>query len=149
MSDELERGVTFTSEAENLSNELEIEEKIMEGVDEELLLVGDDLNKKNYIKISPTFYVQFVETQEPAVEGEDGKEIYKILDPKSGVVETRELTDDEKHEIVVKELKDSKIKFKNTIHKGNKTITKFGTDYRKNRQKKNKQAKASRKANRR
>lgn len=130
------------------ANELEVEEKIMEGVEEELLLLEDDLNKKNYVKISPTLYVQFFKSEEPAIEGDDKIDIYKILNPKTGVVETRELTDDEKREILVKEVQDTKLRFKNTVHKGNKTITKFGADYRKKRQRRNKMAKASRKANR-
>lgn len=130
------------------TNEVEVEEKIMEGVEDELLLVEDDLNKKNYVKISPTFYIQFFKSEEPAVEGEDKVDIYKIFNPKNGVVETRELTVDEKQQIIVKELLDSKLKFKNTVHEGNKTITKFNTEYRKKRQRRNKMAKVSRKANR-
>lgn len=151
------------SEKEELEpiNEHEIEEEI------------DYSNKKNYVKISPTFYVRYVHPEEPPVEGEERKEIYKIFNPQTGVVETRELTEDEKHQIVVKELKDSKKTFnplshpvktvevyevprkfygtrkeKNRTMLTNITINKFGADYKKKRQQKNKLAKASRRANR-
>lgn len=154
MSEELERGVTFTTESITLpevtnvpettiAEEITSEEQL---VDEEISM--DDHNKKNYVKISPTFYVRYVKTGEPTVEGEEKKEFYKIFNPETLVVETRELTDEEKHEILIKELQDSKVKFRNTIHKGKITITKFGAEYRKKRQCKNKMAKASRKANR-
>lgn len=104
-----------------------------------------DTNKRNYVKISPTFYVRFVKNEK---EGEVKKEIFRIFNPETNVVETRELNDEEKHQIVVKELLDGKLKYKNTIHKGKVTVTKFNNDYRKKRQRKNKMAKASRKANR-
>jgi hypothetical protein len=107
----------------------------------------EDLNKKNYIKISSTFYIKYVESEEP-VEGEEKIEIYKILNPQTGVFEKRKLTDSEKHDVIVKELQESKIKFRNVKHDGNITTNKFGADYRKKRQRKNKMAKASRKANR-
>lgn len=59
-----------------------------------------------------------------------------------------DLTDEEKKELFIRQLKQSKIHFKNTVHKGNVTITKFGAEYRKKRQRKNKEQKASRKGNR-
>jgi hypothetical protein len=93
----------MSDEKLDITNELEVEEKIMEGVEEEL---------QNFLE------------------------------------EEKELTDEEKKEIYIKQLKESKIKFRNTVHNGNVTITKFGADYRKKRQRKNKLAKASRKANR-
>jgi len=138
------------SENDNLdpTNELEVEEMVMEGIEEEVLSAEEELNKKNYVKISPTFYVRYVKTEESTNDDGEKIEIYKILNPETGVVETRELTHDEKHQIIVKEIQDSKTKFKNTVHKGNKTITKFGVDYRKKRQRRNKLAKDSRKANR-
>lgn len=125
------------------TNELEVEEKIME----DTVVDPEDLNKKNYVKISPTFYIQYVLPDESTSE-EEKKDIYKILNPKTGEIEKRELTDDEKREIFVREFLESKHKFKNTVHKGNKTITKFGTAYRKERRRKNRAQKASRKANR-
>jgi hypothetical protein len=152
MEDNKERGVIFTPELKETSNNAidtaELEETVVEGVEEEFLSAEEELNKKNYTKITPTFYVRYLKTEEPANDEGEKVEIYKILNPKTGLVETRELTYDEKHQIVVKELQDSKIKFRNTVHVGNKTITKFSTDYRKKRQRKNKMAKASRKANR-
>ncbi|MFW6225376.1 MAG: hypothetical protein ACOC3V_00290 [bacterium] len=60
----------------------------------------------------------------------------------------KELTDDEKKEIYIQELKNSRIKFKNTSHVGNFTTTKFDKVYKKKRQKRNKLAKNSRKNNR-
>jgi len=123
--------------------ELEAEEKIMEGVEDE-----EDLNKKNYVKITPTFYVQSIPSEEVDSEGKK-IELFKVLNPETNTVETRVLTDEEKHEILVQQLKDSRIKFRNTIHDGNVTTTKFGPDYKKKRQRKNKLVKASRRANRR
>lgn len=154
------------------TNELEVEEKLMEGVEEEVSSPEDDLNKKNYVKISPTFYVQYVYPEKPPEEGEEKEEIYKILNPKTGVVETRELTEEEKHEIVVKELKDSKKTFNPLSHPvktevyevprkfygtrkekskttlTNITVNKFDSKYKKKRKQKNKLTKASRRANR-
>jgi hypothetical protein len=59
--------------------------------------------------------------------------------------EEKELTEEEKHDLFIKALKESKIRFKNTISKGNVTVTKFGPEYRKKRQSRNKMARASRK----
>lgn len=59
-----------------------------------------------------------------------------------------DLTDEEKRELYIHQLKESKIRFRNTISKGNVTTTKFGPEYRKKRQRKNKMAKASRRLNR-
>jgi len=129
--------------------ELEVEEKIMEGVEDVVEISPEDLDKKNYVKISPTFYIQSVENEEEKLD-EEGKpiELFKILNPETSVVETRELTDEEKREILIVQLKESKLKFKNSIHDGNVTHTKFGAAYKKKRQHRNKLAKASRKANR-
>lgn len=60
----------------------------------------------------------------------------------------KELTEEEKHEIYVQQLKDSKITFKSTRHNGNITVTKFGKKFHKKRNQKNRISKASRKANR-
>jgi hypothetical protein len=138
MSDDNERGVIFTPELKEEGKvdefpsvavdaaELEAEEKIMEGVEE---LVSE---------------------------------------------EPKELTDEEKKAIFIEQLKQSKIKFhplkhgvkttvtetsENTVFGRkrklkskeiltNVTINQFGADYRKKRQRKNKMANASRKANR-
>jgi len=62
--------------------------------------------------------------------------------------EERELTDEEKHAIFIQQLRDSKIKFRNVKHNGNVTTSQFGSDYRKNRKRKNKQQNKSRKTNR-
>jgi len=109
---------------------------------------AEDLNKKNYLKISPTFYVQAVETEEELEDGEEKTELFKILNPKTQEVETRELTDEEKKEIYVLELKKSKQRFQPIKHNGNKTINQFDAKYKAKRQRRNKLAKASRKANR-
>lgn len=62
--------------------------------------------------------------------------------------EEKELTEEEKRELIIKALKDSKIRFHNVKHDGNVTTVKFGTAYRKERRRKNRAQKASRKANR-
>lgn len=167
---------------------LEQEEKIMEGVEdmspEELEKVkaelqkltdkldADDLDKKNYVKISPTFYLQAVKTEELDEEGEK-IELFKILNPVEGTVETRELTDDEKKELLVTELKRSRQRFnpfshptktvgteivvssigrerkvKTKEYQTNVTKNQFDTAYKQKRKRRNKLAKASRKANR-
>ena len=64
------------------------------------------------------------------------------------LAETMDLTDEQKREIFIEQLKESKVHFRNTIHVGNKTITKFSPAYKKVRQRKNKEQRASRKANR-
>jgi hypothetical protein len=135
-------------------SEVEIEGNIMEGVDEELqkALDAQDLNKKNYVKITPTFYIQSVETkidEEPELDDEGNPiELFKILNPETGIVEVRELTDEEKREILIKQLKDSHVRFKPIKHDGKVTTNQFGAAYKKKRQRRNKLAKASRKNNR-
>jgi hypothetical protein len=52
----------------------------------------------------------------------------------------KELTDEEKHDLFIKQLKDSKNNFK--------TGKAYGAEYKKNRKRKNKAQKASRKKNR-
>jgi len=107
-------------------------------------ITADDLDVKNYIKISPTFYVHSVKNENE----DDETELFKVLNPETQKVETRELSDDEKKEIYVLELKRSKRVFNPIKHDGNKTINQFNTKYKQKRQRKNKMAKASRKANR-
>ena len=133
-----EEMVTFP-EINPTIDELEAEEKIMEDVEDE-----DDLDKKKYIKITPTFYVQSVKNENK----DDETELFKILNPVEGIVETRELTDEEKRDIIVNELKESRVKFRNTTHDGNKTKTRFGVKYKQKRKRTNALKKKSRKANR-
>jgi hypothetical protein len=200
MSDEKERGVIFTPKVEeegridefpetnettedpNVSSILTPEEiakfspapetnddEAINSVDDDT----DDLNKKTYLKITSTFYIKPAGT-EKNTEGEEVK-LYKILNPETNVVEKRQLTDIEKHDVIVNDLKKSKIRFnpiKHHIIKSttvlteeldvlgrkkkrkdstiltNVTTNQFGADYRKKRKNKNRMAKASRKANR-
>jgi len=60
----------------------------------------------------------------------------------------KELTEEEKRELFIKQLKESKMKFKNVKQKGNKTTTQFSIAYKKERKRKNKQQRNSRKKNR-
>jgi len=151
------------------AKELEAEEK-MEGV--ETIVVDaspEDLDKKNYYKISPTLYVQAVKNED-----EDSEvELFKILNPVTGVVEQRELTDEEKKELFITELKRSQKKFNPISHPTatvgiqtvispigrkrqikekevltNVTTNQFGAKYKQKRKRKNKLRKTSRKANR-
>lgn len=150
-----------------VESEVEVEGKLMEGVDEAI-----DLNKKNYTKITPTLYIKPVESEKKDDKGEK-IQVYDILNPVTETVETRELTDEEKHEIQVLRIKESHIKFHPTKHpvksevvsvtdgvfgrkkkqRGttvltNVTTNQFDSDYRKKRKNKNRMARASRKANR-
>ncbi len=141
----------------------------------------DDHDKKKYIKISDTFYIQPIvkeEDEEDEEVDEDGevKELFKVLNPETDELETRELTDEEKKEILIVELKRERIRFhptKNPVEtiettyvekqygnktikvkekiKGvatNKTVNQFGADYRQKRKRKNALKNKSRKANR-
>jgi len=103
---------------------------------------AEDLDVKNYLKVNPTFYVKGVDS-----ENED-EELYKILNPETSEVETRELTDDEKKELFTLQLKESRKVFKPVKHNGNKTTNQFGSGYKQKRKRKNAQTKKSRKANR-
>jgi len=107
-------------------------------------ITADDLDVKNYLKVNPSFYIKGVESGDE----EQEQELYKVLNPLTDEVETRELTDDEKKEIYVLELKKSKQKFQSVRHNGNKTTNQFDSNYKKKRKNRNKQTKASRKANR-
>ena len=150
---------------------LEEEEKVMEGVEEIVETTEEDLDKRNYYKVSPTFYVQGVDNED-----EDSEvELFKILNPETGVVETRELTEDEQKELLITELKRSKQVFnplsnptkvvgrtttphpfldnrkkviKEREYQTNVTVNKYGSAYKQKRKRKNKMAKVSRKANR-
>lgn len=100
-----------------------------------------DTTPKKYIKISPTFHIM-------PVSGETEHEIFKIFNPQTNVTEERELNDIEKHEILVKEFKESRIRFRNVTHDGNVTKVKFGSNYHKERKRKNRIQKKSRVINR-
>ena len=143
------------------------EEKTIEDVVE---IPDEDLDKRNYIKISKTFYIQPVKNEDE----NDETELYKVLNPIEGTVETRELTKDEEKEIKILQLKQQKLRFQPISHprktisitkdadvmgrishitktrviETNKTVNKYGTAYKKKRKRKNKLTKASRKANR-
>jgi hypothetical protein len=121
------------------SDELEAEEKTMKGVEE---LTEEDLDVKTYLKVTPTLYIKAVESDDP------DSELFKILNPETQEVEIRELTDDEKKELYIKQLKESRRVFKPVQHNGKITTNQFGTKYKQKRKRRNKLAKASRKANR-
>jgi hypothetical protein len=111
------------------------------------LMDEDDLDKKNYLKITPTFYIK-PHIPEEDEEVPEGVELFKVLNPETGVAEKRPLTDDEKREVYIRELKDSRIRFRNSVHDGNVTHTKFGVQYKQKRKRRNTLAKKSRKTNR-
>ena len=164
------------------------EEKIMEGVEdmspEELekmkaelqkltdKLDADDLDKKNYYELSPTVYIQSVKNEDE----DDETELFKVLNPETDEVVTRELTDEEKKELLIQQLKNSRKTFnpiknpvrtvgltviekqygtkkKNVIEKTrevitNETVNPYGAAYKAKRKRKNNLKKTSRKANR-
>jgi hypothetical protein len=64
------------------------------------------------------------------------------------IADDKELTDEEKKKLLIKQLKAAKLKFKPVKHNGKVTTNQFGATYKKKRAQKNKQAKASRRANR-
>lgn len=131
----------------------------------------NDYNKRTYHKINSEFLVKFLKTEKNSA-GED-VDLFKVLNPKTNVVEIRQLSDDEKHEIRVQDIIKSHTKFHPIKHavktvgihtvtssigrkrqqkersiQTNITVNQFGKTYRKERQRKNKMARASRKANR-
>ena len=164
------------------------EAKVMEGVDdmspEELekmkaelqkltdKLDADDLDKKNYYELSPTVYIQSVKNEDE----DDETELFKVLNPETNDVKTRELTDEEKKELLIQQLKNSRKTFNpiknptrtvgltvvekqygnkkmNVIEKTkgvitNETVNPYGSAYKQKRKRKNKLRKTSRKANR-
>jgi hypothetical protein len=162
--------VSITEEIKKeVESEVEIEGKLMEGVEE--LDDSEDLNKKTYLKITPTFYIKPAGTEKNK-EGEEVK-LYKILNPETDDVEKRPLTDGEKHEIFVRDLKESHIKFhpiknatkivgistvvnsigikrqiKNKTVLTNITTNQFGSAYKKKRRRKNQLQKQSHKNSR-
>lgn len=152
--------VDITSKVEEEKTD-EFSEQIIEKNEETIEEVAS-----KYVKISPTFHVAFLRK-------DDEHEIYRVFNPQTNTVEDRELTDGEKHEILVKELKESKIRFRPTKYAiktteiikvprkfggfrkekiktvlTNITVNKFGTEYRKKRQQKNKARRATQRAQR-
>lgn len=170
---------TTPAEPEEVKKEemsVEEMEKLKEELQEKFAaLEEDDLDKRNYLKINPTFYIQSAEN-EVDDDGEVVKELFKVLNPETQTVETREITDEEKKEVLVVELKKARVRFNpikhptktvavNTIEKQygtkkkkviektkavatNETVNQFDTAYKKKRKRKNKLRKTSRKANR-
>lgn len=128
------KSITEEIEAE-VQEELKNEEAVKEIKTDEN--VNIDALKK-YVKISPTLHIM-------PLSGDTEHEIFRIFNPQTGSVEERELNDLEKHEIGVKEFKESKIKFRNVKHDGNITTVKFGSAYRQTRKNKNRMQKKSRK----
>ena len=151
----------------------ELEEEVVEEYVPEELTEPEDLDEKNYLQISPTFCVQYVEPEDPDDVDEDAPQLYKILNPETGTAEKRPLTDEEKREIYIFELKESRKTFKPTKHpkktvavlntvdfRGkdrrvkqkefvtNETVNPYGTKYKQKRKRKNTLAKKSRRANR-
>jgi len=63
------------------------------------------------------------------------------------IEEEKELTEEEKRELFIKQLKESKTRFKNVKHYGKVTISQFGVKYRKERKNKNRIQKKSRNIN--
>jgi hypothetical protein len=164
------------------------EAKIMEGVEdaspEELekmkaelqnlkdKLNADDLDKKNYYELSPTVYIQSVKNEDE----DDEIELFKVLNPETNDVETRELSDEEKKELLIQQLKNSRKTFNPLSHptkvvghtvvekqygkkkievreksrevQTNVTTNKYGEAYKAKRKRKNNLKKTSRKANR-
>lgn len=120
-------------------DELEVEEKVMEGVEE---LTEEDLDVKTYLKVNDDLYIKAHD------DGDPESELFKILNPETKEVDIRELSDDEKKELYIKQLKESRKVFKSVRHNGNVTTNQFGTAYKQKRKRRNKMAKASRKANR-
>ena len=59
-----------------------------------------------------------------------------------------DLSDEQKRVFLIEQLKQSKIKFRPIVHKGNVTIYLFDAAYKKKRQNRNKMQKQSRKINR-
>ena len=84
---------------------------------------------------------EFINSNEDVVINEELNDGIETIEP-------QELTEEEKRELYIKELKESKIRFKPIKHIGNVTINQFGKKYKKERARKNKLTKKSRRANR-
>lgn len=90
--------------------------------------------------------VEFVEIPiEELVEDNTEAEIGVPLDNPEA---EKELTDEEKKELKIQYLKESRIRFKSVRTNGKVTTNQFSSDYRKNRHRKNKVQRKSRKINR-
>jgi hypothetical protein len=103
-------------------------------------------------KITAKLTVENVVTPTPEEPDEKLKEIQIIpsIEPTEPVIEEKEeLTEEEKkHELFIKSLKESKLKFRSISCNGNITTNKFGVAYRKKRKRRNRIQNKSRKNNR-
>lgn len=85
---------------------------------------------------------------------EDTLEVQKAVEELNKKVEELpeeeevELTDEEKRELYIQQLKDARKSFFPIKHHGNKTTNQFGMKYKQNRKRKNQLTKASRRTNR-
>lgn len=151
----------------NLDAEVEMTEMLKK--------LNDDKDVKSYYKVSDTLYIKSADMS--AEEGEEpNPDMFKIFNPITGIVETRELTDSERKEFLVAELKRNKKTFRKLSHpkmtvgvtkekstvgnnrtlrtvkeqvvQTNVIVNKYGTDFKKKRKNKKKLSNASRKANR-
>jgi len=107
--------------------------------------VDDYLKHLNMTEEKNTQELEIISTKNDAGESDEiltTDEVVELLD------EEKELTEEEKREELIKQLKESKIRFNPIKHIGNVTINQFGNDYKKKRQKKNKAQKKSRRLNR-
>lgn len=105
-------------------------------------IIAEDHDIKTYLKVNPTLYIKGVDSDDEELE------LYKVLNPETDEVLTRELTDEEKKEIYLLELKRSKQVFQPIKHDGNRTTNQFGSNYKQKRKRKNSLSKKSRRANR-
>jgi hypothetical protein len=130
---------------------------------------SNKMEEKNEVEAMPVDEITAEINAEVAAETEaEGISAEELLD----LAETMDLTDEQKKEIFIQQLKESKIKFRPTKHgvkitetsvksqfgdfrkhrtaeiQTNVTVNQFGVDYKKTRQRKNKEQRASRKANR-
>jgi len=100
-------------------------------------------------KITAKLTVENVVTPTPEELDEKLKEIQITPSIEPIIGEKEELTEEEKkHELFIKSLKESKLRFKSISCNGNITINKFGVTYRKKRKRRNRIQNKSRKNNR-
>jgi hypothetical protein len=96
------------------------------------------MDEKKFDEITAEMNAE-VETEEVTEEVTTGEDLLNLA-------ETEDLTDEQKREIFIEQLKESKIHFRNVVHDGKVTTSKFGAGYRKTRQNKNKAQRKARKA---
>ena len=97
---------------------------------------------------------KFVEMTEPdlveVTEQNDVQAVKELLDQHSeSPVEEKELSDEEKKEIYIEQLKKSRMTFNPITHMGKETVNKFGDGYKKHRKRRNSLAKKTRSNNNR